>query len=149
MLLRSVLLCLGLSLGCEPSGARALALPSVQDSAVDSPVFHRRHLKEEKGPRQPAASPITTIKLIVDCIKLLFGDPTDMRSTTESFFPPGSRAAVPKLPMGNISDVSVNGRHLADVDTESAGGSPKAETSKWWRILRRICLLYTSPSPRD
>ena len=93
MFIRSALLCLGLSLGCEPSGARALALPGAMDAAVDSLVFHRRHLKEEKGPRQPAASPAITIKLIVDHVRLLFEDPTEvefMRSTTLSFFPPES-----------------------------------------------------------
>ena len=61
--------------------------------------------------------------------------------TVLSFFPPGSRAAVPKLPMENISDVSVITCHSADEDTENAGGSLKAETSKWWHILRKM----TSP----
>ena len=88
MFMCRVLLCFGLSLGCGPSGARALALPSMQDSAVDRPEFHRRRHTEKTGPRQPAASPITTIKFVVDYIQLLFGDPTDMRTTRVFFFPP-------------------------------------------------------------
>ena len=123
MFIRSVLLCFGLSHGCGPSGARALALPSVQDYAVDRPEFHRRHHIEKMGPRQSAASPITTIKFVVDYIRLLFGDPTNMRMTRVSFFPHGRRAAVPGQPTYNISDESVNGRQLADVDIASAGGS--------------------------
>ena len=145
MFTRIVLFCFGLSLGCGPSGARALALPSVQDYAVDRPEFHRRHHTEKMGPQQSAASPITTIKFVVDYIKLLFGDPTDMRMTRVSFFPPGSRAAVPGQPTYDISSESVNGRHLADEDTTSVGESQLAESSTWWMI----CLLYTSPSPRD
>ena len=71
MFTRSVLLCFGLSLGCGPSGARALALPSVQDYAVDRPEFHRRHQTEKTGPRQPAASPIAIIEFIADLVELL------------------------------------------------------------------------------
>ena len=43
--------------------------------------------------------------------------------------------------MENISDVSVITCYLADEDTENAGGSLKAETSKWWHILGKM----TSP----
>ena len=118
--------------------------PDVQDTAMDFPAFHRLDQKEKREPRHPAASPIVTIKLIVDHGRLLFGDLTEvefMRSTTLSFFPPGSRAAVSMLPTDNISDASVNGRHLVDVDTEGAGGSLVAETSTWWQILSKM----TSP----
>ena len=125
-------------------GAHASPRPDVQDPALEYYLFHRLDQKEKREPRHPAASPIVTIKLIVDHSRLLFGDLTEVeftRSTTLSFFPPGSRAAVPKLPTGNISDASVNGRHSADVDTEIAGESLMAETSTWWQILSRV----TSP----
>ena len=91
MFIRSVLLCLGLSLGCGGSSTRALALPGAPDAAADRLVFHLRQSAEEKGPRQQAASPAITIKLIVDHVRYLLGDPTEwlsIRLTTMSFFPP-------------------------------------------------------------
>ena len=141
MFMCRVLLCFGLSCGYGPAGARASARPSVQDNAVDYSEFHHRHQTEKTEPRQPAASPIAIIKFVADYVKLLIGDPTDARTTRASFFPPGSRAAVPGTPIHNISDGSVNGRQLADVDITSTGGSLPAETSTWWQILSRV----TSP----
>ncbi|MEC7492942.1 MAG: hypothetical protein VYB01_08660, partial [Pseudomonadota bacterium] len=107
-------------------------------------MFHRLDQKEKREPRHSAASPNVTINVITDHYRWLLGDFTEVeliRTTSLSFFPPGSRAAVPKLPMEHISDVSVITRYLADEDTENAGGSLKAETSKWWHILRKM----TSP----
>ena len=140
----SVFVCLGCCHGCGPTGARALPRPDVQDHALDYYAFHHLDQKEKREPRHPAASPNVTINVITDHHRWLLGDFTGVeltRTTSLSFFPPGSRAAVPKLPMDNISDVSVNMSHLADEDTENAGESLKAETSKWWQILSRM----TSP----
>ena len=139
-----VFVCLGRCHGCEPLGAHAFSCPEVQDLALEYYTFHRLELKGKREPRQPAATPNVTINVITDHYRWLLGDFTEVeliRTTALSFFPPGSRAAVPKLPMENISDVSVITCHLADEDTENAGGSLKAETSKWWHILRKM----TSP----
>ena len=140
----SVFVCLGFCHGCEPTGARALTRPDGQGPALEYYSFHHHDWHGKRESRRSAAPPNVTSNVITDHYRWLFGDLTGVertRMTVLSFFPPGSRAAVPKLPMENISDVSVITCHLADEDTENAGGSLKAETSKWWHILRKM----TSP----
>ena len=125
-------------------GAHASLRPAVQDPALEYYLFHHLELKGKREPRLLVATPNVTITVIADHYRWLLGDFTEVeltRTTMLSFFPPGSRAAVSRLPMGNISDVSVNGRQSAYEDTEHAGESLKAETSTWWQIPRRM----TSP----
>ena len=96
-------------------GAHASPRPDVQDPALEYYLFHRLDQKEKREPRHSAASPNVTINVITDHYRWLLGDFTEVeliRTTSLSFFPPGSRAAVPKLPMENISDVSLSLIHI-------------------------------------